>query len=240
MRMLMGVAEPGAGLYGNTSAAMTVDDSKSFFDAYEKSLAEMHKLAEDINSPAIPVATSQRIKVGETEALEVSMDLPNMKQFAAPGAPDPQKMMQLFFGSEGKLKYYIAPADEHTVVMAYTSPDRLKEAIEFHKSKKPGLSAEANVAKVAAKLPADSQFIAYMSLNGVMKMAKQMMASIPGAPAAALPDFADSPPFGSAAKVSADGVEGHFIVTAETLRTIGDAISKTRAEARERRLQQQQ
>ena len=67
MRMLMGVAEPGTGLYGNTSMVMTVDDTKGFLEAYEKSLAEMHKLAEDINSPAIPVATCQRIKVGEIE-----------------------------------------------------------------------------------------------------------------------------------------------------------------------------
>ena len=73
MRMLMGVAEPGTGLYGNTSVVMTVDDSKGFLDAYEKSLEAMRKLAEDTNSPAIPVATSQRIKVGETDALEVSM-----------------------------------------------------------------------------------------------------------------------------------------------------------------------
>src|SRR5258705_8019251 len=196
----------------------------------------MRKLAEDANSPAIPVATSQPIKVGDIDGLEVSMTLPNLKQFGPPGGPDMQKMMQLFLGPDGQLKIYVAPADEHTVVMAYTSADRLREAIKFYKSKQAGLAADANVAKVVAKLPADSQFVAYASLSGIVKTAKQFMAMVPGVPQAAIPDFPDSPPFGYAAKASSTGVEGHFIVTTETLRTIGDTLAK----ARERRQQQQQ
>ena len=189
MKMLMGVAEPAAGLYGNTSMVVSVDNSKSFVEAYEKSLVESHKLAEEINNPAMPIATSQHIKVGEIDALEVSMALPKMEQAAPPGAPDPQKIMQLFVGADGQLKYYVTAADEHTIVMAYISPDRLKEALEFYKSKKPGLSADASLAKVAEKLPAGSQFIGYMSVGGVAKTAKQLMAAMPGAPAAAVPDF---------------------------------------------------
>ena len=57
---------------------------------------------------------------------------------------------------------------------------------------------------------------------------------------AAVPDFANSPPLGFAAKVSTGGVEGHFVVTTETLRTIGDTVAKTRAAAREKRQQQQE
>ncbi len=239
MGMVMGVAEPGAGLYGNTSMVMTVKDPKGFLDAYEESLAAMRQLAEDAKSSAIPIATTERIKVGEAEVLEVSMMFPSMKELVPPGGQDPQKFMQLLAGPDGKLKVYVAPADEHAVVMAYTSVDRLKEALEFHKSKQPGLSADAGIAKVAAKLPAGSQFIAYMSFSGMAKMVKQVMATVPEAQAAAIPDLPDIPPVGYAAKVSPTGIEGHFIVTVETLRTIGDAVAKARADARERRLQQQ-
>jgi hypothetical protein len=240
MRMLVGVAEPGAGLYGNTSAVMTVKDSKAFLDQYEKSLAATRQLAEDAKSPAIPVATSERVKVGETEALEVSMSFPSMKDLAPAGGADPQKIMQLFAGPDGKLKTYIAPADEHAVVMAYTSPERLKEALEFYKSKQPGLSADTGIAKVAAKLPPGSQFVGYASLSGLAEMVKQVMGTVPGAPPAMIPDFPESPPFGFAAKVSATGIQGHFVVTAETLRTLGGVVAKVRAEARERRQQQEQ
>ena len=43
MRLLMGVAEPGTGLYENTTTVMIVDDSKAFLDRYEKSLTAMHE-----------------------------------------------------------------------------------------------------------------------------------------------------------------------------------------------------
>lgn len=231
MRMLVGVAEPGTGLYGNTSSVMTVDDSKRFLEGYEKSLAAMREFAQESKSAAIPVATSQRIMLGETEALEVSMDLPDMKQFMPPGSPDPQKMMQLFVGGDGKLKIYIAPADEHTVVMAYTSLERLKAALDFYKSKQPGLTGDAGVAKVAASLPPGSQAVAYVSLSGVAKAVQQFATMLPGVPAGAIPELPDSPPLGFAAKVSPTGAEAHLIVTAETLRAVGDVVAKARGAA---------
>ncbi len=230
MRMLLGVAAPEAGFYGNTSAVMTVDDAPRYLERYEQSLAAMRELALETKSPLIPTATSQRIKIGETEALEVSMTLPQLKQLTNPGGPDMQRMMELMFGAQGELKIYVAAADAHTVVMAYTSPERLKAALAFSQSKQPGLSSDAGVAKVAAALPPGSQVVAYVSLGGVAKAAKQFATMFPGGHSV-IPDFADSPPFGIAAKVSPAGAEGHLVVTAETLRVIGAAVAKARGAA---------
>ena len=88
--------------------------------------------------------------------------------------------MQMLVGPDGKLKLYAAPADDHTVVMAYTSLEHLKAAIDFYKSKQPGLSSEAGVAKVTAMLPAGSQMIAYVSLSGATNVARQFAANVPG------------------------------------------------------------
>lgn len=231
MRMVLGVAEPGTGLYGNTSAVMIVDDSQRFIDDYEKSLSAMHELAQETKSPLIPVATSQRISLGETEALEVSMEMQQMKAVTVPGGPDMQKMMELMFGTNGKLLVYVAPVDEHAVLMAYTSLERLQAALDFYKAKRPGLSGDAGVAKVAAVLPSGSQFVAYVSLSGVAEVAPQFATTVPGGRAAAIPDLPDCPPLGIAAKVSPSGIEGHLIVTAETLRAIGDVVAKARGAA---------
>jgi hypothetical protein len=137
-------------------------------------------------------------------------------------------MMKLLFGPDGTLKTYVAPADEHTVVMAYTSLDRLKAALEFYRSGKPGLSADASLAKVAATLPSGSQFVNFVSLGGTFKLVQQFAASMPGARPPAMPDFPDCPPLGMAAKVSPTGFEGHLTITAETLQTIGDFAAKVR------------
>ena len=159
------------------------------------------------------------------------MDLSNIKQLTAPGAPDPQKMIQLMTGPGSSVKTYMAAADGHAVVLAYTSLEHLKAAIDFYRSKQPGLSGEAGVAKVAAMLPAGSQMVAYASLSGMANIARQFAANVPGANAAVIPDFPDSPPIGMAAKVTPEGVEGHLVVTAETLATIGDVVAKLRGAA---------
>jgi hypothetical protein len=224
MRMVLGVAEPGAGLYGNTAAVMILDDAQRFINDYETSLAAMRELAQETNSPLIPVATAQRIPLGETEALEVSMDLPDMKALTPPGGPDMQTIMQLMFGATEKMKVYVAPADEHAVVMAYISLEQLKSALDFYKSKQPGLTADPSVAKVAAALPPGSQVVVYISLSGAAQAARQAAVLMPGGAAALIPDFPDSPPLGIAAKVSPNGVEA-LIVTAETLRAIGDVVA---------------
>jgi len=232
MQMVVGVAAPGTGFYGNTTAVMKVDDSKSFLAGYEKSLTAMREFAQEVKSPGIPVATSRRLKVGETEGLEVSMDLSKITQFTPPGGPDPQKMMQLMFGANGTMTLYLAPADEHTMVTSYTSPEQLKSAIDFYNSKQPGLSADAEVAEVAAALPAGSQLVAYFSLNGVANFLRQFASTmVPAAPAAAIPEFSLSPPLGIAAKIAPSGAEGHLIVTAETLRAIGDVVAEARGSA---------
>jgi hypothetical protein len=231
MRGVLGVPEAGGGLYAKTLIVMTVDDSQKFIQRYEKSLAEIREFVKGMENSAIPVATAKRTKLGETDVLEVSTDLSAMSKLAPPGGQDPQKIMKLMTGSSDTLNVYVAPADEHTVVMVYTSIERLKESLDFYKSKQPGLAANADVAKVAAALPAGSQIVSYVDLRGFTDMIREFVTASPGARAAVIPEFAESPPIGMALKLSPAGAEGHLVVTADTLRTIGDTIAKAHGAA---------
>jgi hypothetical protein len=231
LQMVIGVSEPGAGFYGNTTAVFTCEDSQRLIEGYEKTLAALREFAGEVKNSALPVATCQHVKLGETDVLEVSMDLAHLNQLAQPGGPDPQKMMQLMMGPGGQMKIYLAAVDGHTIVMCYTSLERLQSAIDFYKSNERGLAGDADVVKVAAMLPEGSQFVGYVSLGGMANVVRQFTAAMPGAPAAAIPDFPDSPPLGMAAKVTPTGAEGHLIVTAETLRAIGDVVAKARGAA---------
>jgi hypothetical protein len=228
MRIRFGPAELGAGIYGNTTALMTVDDSKAYLDDYEKTLVAMSKFGQEVKSPFIPVPDVQHTKLSDTEVLEITMDVASAMQATPPGGPDTQAIMRALAGPEGKLKVFVGSADEHTVVMAYTSLDSLESAIKFYKSHEPGLAADPNVAKVAAMLPSGSQLVAYVNLSGVMQAMHQFFAVLPNVPAVKLPEFAPSPPLGMAAKVSATGMEGHLVIAADTLRTVGEMIAKFR------------
>ncbi|HEX3601856.1 MAG TPA: hypothetical protein VHU84_17005 [Lacipirellulaceae bacterium] len=225
MRMVLGVPKPEAGLYSNMSAMMTVDDSKRFMQDYENSIANIHKFAEEAKDAAIPVSTSRPIKIGETDGLEVSIDFSSISKLT-PGGQDSQKMLHRMMGTSDKLTVYVAPADEHTVLMVYTSLDRMKEALEFFRSKQPGLAGDAGVTKVAAALPPGSQVVGYFSLREFAKVVGQFAVAIPSPRAIPIPDFPDSPPIGMAVKISPAEVEGHLVVTAETLSAIGEVVAK--------------
>jgi hypothetical protein len=141
-----------------------------------------------------------------------------------------QKMMKAMFGPSSTLKLYVAAVDSHTVAMAYTSPEHLQTVIAFLRDKSPSLGNDPGVAKVAKALPAGSQVQAYLSLSEAFKFGKHLLAAT-GAPndLATSPDLASSPPIGIAVKVTPQGLEGHMVVTAETLQSIGDAIQKVEA-----------
>jgi hypothetical protein len=168
--------------------------------------------------------------VGDIEALEVTMEMPNLQAAAPAGAPDMQKMMQWMAGPDGKLKIYLAAADEHAVVMAYTSPELLTSAINAYKSNVAGLSADAQLAKTSAALPPGSQFVAYVNLNGVASVVGHFAGTLGGASAPAIPIFADAPPIGIAAKINPLGVEASLVIPAETLRAIGEAVAQVRGD----------
>ena len=91
MRIVLGVPEAGAGLYGKTLAVMTVDDSQRYMEGYEKSLAAIREFVEETKNSAIPVATTKRTKLGETEVLEVSTDLSEHEQIDARRRPGSAK-----------------------------------------------------------------------------------------------------------------------------------------------------
>jgi hypothetical protein len=229
MRMKLGSTDPGQGLYANSAVVMTVDDSIKYMKDYEATLAGLRDLAAETGSPVILRPTVRHVTIEGVDALEVSTDVSQMAAISTPGGPDMQKVMKAMFGPSSTLNLYMAAVDSHTIAMAYTSPDRLQAVIDFLRGKSPSLENDPGVAKVSRALPAGSQVQAYLSLSEAFKFAKHLLAAT-GAPndfAASL-DLDSSPPIGIAVKLTSQGLEGHMIVTAETLQSIGDAINKVR------------
>jgi hypothetical protein len=228
---MFGAPQPGAPIFSNMFTFIRYDKLTSgFLDDYEQALVAMQQLAAELNNPLVPSATFQRVKVGDIDALEIVMKIPETQQSQQPGADFQKQIQESMFGPDREMKYYVAPADEHTLVIAYTSPDRLQAGIDFYKSKQPGLANEPQVTKVASLLPAGAQMVGLMNLKNVMNITRQVVAAIPAAQAA-IPDFPDSPPIGMAAIATPSGVEAHLVITADTLQSIGNGIAQSRARA---------
>ena len=94
-------------------------------------------------------AQLEKTEIDGTPALKLTMSVPQMPNMP----PETAKMMERMYGPGGKIVAWLVPCNEQTVVFSYMSQEPLGRAIAAIKQGKPGLAADAEVAKVAALLP---------------------------------------------------------------------------------------
>ena len=81
--------------------------------------------------------------------------------------PGFEESMGKFFGPGGKLKTLIVAIDDHTVALSFgESSPLIMRAIASLKQPADGLAGDADLVKVAAMLPAGSQWAGYVSPSG--------------------------------------------------------------------------
>ena len=177
----------------------------------------------------------EKSHIGDTAALELTVQIPK----TMPGVPaaQQQRMMESFYGPGGKVVAWIAPADEHHVVIGYVSKERLQRAMEAIRQGKPGAAGEAGVAKTAALLPSGPVAVAYLSPAELIGFAQRMMAAVIPPEAnvnSKLPEFPKTPPIGFAVTTAAGEVQTVLVVPPEVLQAIGHYVEEfkpTRSEA---------
>jgi hypothetical protein len=226
MRMLLGVPEKDAGVYGNAVATMTVDDAEQYLANYQKVLAGMTEIAEESKSPGIPRMTSSRIEVNGKEAVEVTMDMKSMAAAVPNGGAEMEEMMKKMMGPTGTLKVYLAPVDDHTVAMAYTSVDNLKKVIKLSGSSARGLAENDHVAASAKTLPADAQAVGFLSIQGTAELIRRLAPQLEDGPAKMFAEAPASPPIGMALNISDAGAEAYLTLPAATLQSLGEAAGR--------------
>jgi hypothetical protein len=225
MGFVLSVGEKDEPLYGRMYVTSHVDDAESYLERYEEMIAAMRSLTEDRSIPFYSEMEVNRIEIGDESALEVIMGFGSV-----PGAPNVEvnEIYKRMFGGD-KMRFYMAAADKTTVVGAYTSQDQLIRALELARSEKADLSDDDQIAATAKLLPGDAQWTAYLSPQGSFDFAKRAMSLFaPEAPQPAWPQFAASPPFGFALKITSQGVETDLVAPADTLKAIGQFNSDIR------------
>jgi len=228
MSMLLGPGEPGEPLYSNMMFTFSLDDAPAYLTTYESQIQAMNALFQDVKSPLMPKMEVERIDVDGASGLKIEMAMPAM-----PGMDDvPQLagMMEKMFGPGGKIRMFIAAADQHTVVAAYTSEEGLRRSIEAAKGSVPALAADEGVAKTTALLPPDAPWVGYWSLPGTVKFVNQAISLfVPeGEDRFQLPEFPATPPVGLSVATSPNEVETCLVVPAEAIKAIGTYVTEVR------------
>ncbi len=224
---IMGPPESGEPVLGNTLALYDVDDAAKYLDGMEKYLNGMNPPGHDENDKKLFAA--KKTEVGGRPALEYEMAIPLPKQAAM--MPGFSEIMKKIYGSEGKMKFLVAAIDDHHVALNFSGrAPVIMRAIASMKKPADSLAADAEIAKTAALLPADAQWVGYFSPGGAVAFVKAVVESI-GAEGGFgnkpnIPDFPASQPIGLAAKAKPGQLQIEVIVPSTVLDAIGKYVEQ--------------
>jgi hypothetical protein len=223
--MSMGVGESGDPIYANMLAIARVENAIAFIESYEKYFEQYNDAIRGSNSPVMQPVEAERIEIAGKSALQCKMKMPEPPAGQKP--PNYEKLMENLIGPGDNFVFWLAPADEHTVVIGQVNKKLLEQAIASIRENKPGLESDASVKKTAAMLPADAPAVIYVSPQGTVEFFKRMMPAVmpPNVPLNFnIPDFPQTSPLGISMKAAPNEVQATLVVPTDVLKGIGQYI----------------
>jgi hypothetical protein len=241
MNFVMKTARRGDPIYSNLFMSMHVQNAQKILDYQEQYAGNTGKLIEKAKQGMLKSTSIKRLEIAGRPALEqdVNFDLSGMG-----GGEANRAVFEEMMGIGGKMVFYHVAADEHMVLMGMGVPqERMAAAIDVVKQPKKSLAEDPDVSVTAAMLPADAQWVLYISPRGYMQMTQRIMAvAMKNAPNGGegftIPDFAKSPPIGIAIKAAPAELAAEVAVPAPLIVAVGD-YAKEMQKAMMRMMQQQ-
>lgn len=235
MSFMMGVSKPGTPMYSNMVSSVQLDDAHAYLDAYRKQIEAMNEIVKGAKSSILSEMKITEIDLEGTPGLKLEMDFPALPGMEAdPKLPD---LLEALFGPGGKIRIFMAAADEHTVVAAYTKRAALRRCLRAVNRPQAALLADEGVAATAALLPSGAPLVGYWSPKGTVEFLNQAISLFapPERTGFTLPDFPETPPVGMATTISPDEVETHVVIPGEVLKAIGGYVGEVQKRIAEKK-----
>ncbi len=225
MSFVMKTGKRGDPIYSNMYMAIQVENSKTLLDLQEKSAANANKLMQNAKPGIMKSTTVKRLEIAGKPALLQEMNY-DVSKIAEEGMN--RAALDQMLGLGGQMLIYYVAADEHTVLAGVgVSQERMAAALDVLKQPKKSLGEDTDVAVTAAMLPAESQWVAYVSPRGYIQLGQRAMAAtLKGTDMEgySMPEFGRSPPIGFALKATPLELHGEIAVPSELVQAFGDYI----------------
>jgi hypothetical protein len=228
MSMVLGTGKGQESIFQNAYSIMYVDDSQAYLRENLKYSEVYTDLQKDIKLPG-----GNELQLGKMQAKETTIaGLPAMEvvtEFPLENLPEQQrKMMELMYGSDGKIRATSVAVDKQTILMRFSAPAGVKEFIDEYKSKANRLASEPNVTKTVALLPQGGQMIMLLNPAGLIDFFNRMVAFIPQAGGFQAPAFPAGLPVAIGSRLAGTGLELRVVIPGPTLESIGAYIQRVR------------
>ncbi len=231
---MLGVSQGSESMYSKLIGVMRADNSQLFMANYEKNLKQYGEFIKDAHSPILQPMTVEKTEIGGANGLQITMNMPRPPGGAQ--VPQQGRMMEMFLGPGGKLTAWLAPADEHNIVIGYVSKEHVQQTIEAVKQGKPDLTHNADVSKIAGLLPSDALLIGYLSPQGTIDIIKRMGSVILPPEMKVeekIPEFPKTPPIGLAVTTAPNELHTCLVIPGEVVLAIPPYVEKIRSQPTE-------
>jgi hypothetical protein len=192
-------------LYSNVYLLAQVDDAPAYLQSARSSVETWNELTAASTSDIKLIYELSEAEVAGKPALLMTVDV-----LAAAGdenVPMVRPMFQAMFGADGKLRIYLAAADEHTIVGAIATEERAAAAVENALKGGTELVDSPETQTTTALLDPDAAWVGYMSPPGWASWFRRLLDGVLlplGGVGITLPEYPAGPPVGYAVRL-ADG-----------------------------------
>jgi hypothetical protein len=233
MSMVLGVGKSDEPIYSNLLGVMRVENAELFLKAYDKYVEQFNEFAKGAKSPLVQPMKIEKSVVAGVPALQVTMKI--AKPAGVSQMPQYDQMMEVMIGPGGKIVFWIASVDEHTLVMGYVNKKRVEDMVVALKRNEAGVANEADMLKTVSLLPPNAPMVAFLCPQGIVSLIKRGVATLlppDMQEKVTIPDFPATPPLGIAVTSAHNELQTTLAVPVEVLKSIGQYVQSAKGASR--------
>ena len=186
-------------VYSNSFIAVRVESAKTFVGHAQEVMRLWNSANRDAKGETKLVFDVEDTKLGERTATQYSLDMAALAGGLV--LPEIRQSMEKLFGPGGKLRLWIVPIDDNTVLLAEATPDQMTAVLNVYDKKRKIDWNRGELSETNALLPAESDWRVFIDPHRYFDWQRREMATVAGVPiigGALVRDFPASPPIGIA------------------------------------------
>lgn len=233
VRSAVVLSQPGAApqpVYTNNFVALRVTSAKSFLGHAAEVMRLWNKANRDAKGETQLIFDVEEVKLGDHAATQYSIDIAGLEGGIV--LPEVRHAMEKFFGPGGKMRFWIVPVNDNTVLLAAATSDQLTSMLKTLDRKQPIEWNRSEVSECNALLPAESDWRLFIDPHRYYAWLERQTSAVVGVPVIGGPlvkDFPASPPVGIAGGFRDGELWLEAASLAPTIKSADTYLTKSRA-----------
>jgi hypothetical protein len=192
------LAQPGgqpAPIYTNNFVVLRVSSAVDFVARSADVMRLWNKANSDADGETKLIFAADETKLGDRTARQYSLDFVTM--VGGPALPEVRQAMEKLFGPGGKLRLWVVPADDHTVLLAQGTQEQVTAALKLYDRKQAIDWNQGELSKSNRQLSSEADWRLFFDPHRYFDWERRQAIAITGVPVIGGPlvrPFRDCPP----------------------------------------------